>query len=445
MGIYDVISSMFNPSTQDGYDQGAALNVLPSAPQTPIAQAMQTPTYSSPAGFGGASAMPPGALTDPSASPSAVNSGVSATPAQTDAGQAQQAANALQNNAVLAAAQPDPSEPQAPMGPQMNPQLAAMLQNQAQNPNAAFTNGLLNAGAAMGSASNFTAGMGEAGKAFGQGFNGTLDAQRDLNTPRVTPMADGAFSMVQVPGQQPQLLPNGQVQSYLMGQKILAARIAMGQKAAEGDMKIQENAAKADQANGNAAIPVLTNLQSSKAGLAAAQGVTDALKSDSGRSTALKMYSAMPATAQRLAAASGNPTMTQAASDFNTLNNARLDAAKLEVSGLNGSLSNEEWSKSLGAVPSVSDSPGVWDTYYQRANPLLDSRTNFYQGVVQRGQQAGNRQVNPYGSNGRPDLGSPSTPYAPGSTATVSSDADFKSLPSGALFRGPDNVLRRKP
>lgn len=206
---------------------------------------------------------------------------------------------------------------------------------------------------------------------------------------------------------------------------------------------------------------VLTNLQASQAGLGAAQTVTDALKNDSDRSLALKGFAALKPTLQRIAAASGVPAMTQAASDYNTLSNARIDGAKMEVSGLNGSLSNDEWTRAVGAVPHPSDSSEVWDAYYERANPILKSRVGFYTDVVKRGQEAANRPLNPYGPNDRPNLGVPQTPSAPQASqaapaapqstgsgsyqpVTVSDKASYDALPAGTVFRAPDGTIRRK-
>ncbi|SAL50865.1 hypothetical protein AWB73_05296 [Caballeronia turbans] len=343
--------------------------------------------------------------------------------------------------------------------------IQAAFQNQATNPDLAKANALIAAGSALMGGKDLQQGLANAGTAFSNTFDQTLNQQRDLNTPRVAPLGqDGAFSMVQMPGQQPQVVSNDQVQNYVLGKARAQKAFELQNDIAKQTMEQQRAAAKLDQTNSQQAVPVLTNLQSSQAGLNAAQAVTDALKSDSDRSLALKAYSALKPTLQRLAAASGVPAMAQAASDYNTLNNARIDGAKMEVSGLNGSLSNDEWTRAVGAVPHPSDSPEVWDSYYERANPLLTSRVGFYSDVVKRGQEAANRALNPYGPNDRPNLGAPQVPQAvqahrapQGSQAaqssgsgsyqpvTVASFADANRLPSGTVFQAPDGSLRKKP
>lgn len=374
----------------------------------------------------------------------------------------------------VAQAMQDPQPPQTPVSqamqaPQwspspiynaMNPNaIQSMFDNQAMNPNLSRANGLIAAGSAMLGGKDFKEGLANSGKAFSDTFDSTLDQQRQLNTPRVTPLGqDGAFSMVQMPGQQPQIMANSDVQDYVMGKARALKTYELQNKVAENTMEGQRAAAKQDQANGQAAIPVLTNLQQSQAGMEAARNLTETLKTDSGRSTALKAYAALPTMAQRAAAAVGGGTMAQAAADYNTLNNAKIDGAKMEVAGLNGSLSNDEWTRAVGSVPSPADSPAVWDAYYERAYPILKSRTDFYTDVAKRGAEAANRPINPYGDNGRPNVGVPQVPQAPQATpqarmsagsgnqpVQVSSFAEASKLPSGTIFIDPNGKPRKVP
>jgi hypothetical protein len=358
----------------------------------------------------------------------------------------------------------DPQSPQTPITQAMggypnSDAIQAMFANQATNPSMSMDNGLIAAGSAMMGGKDFKTGMADAGKAFNDNFDSTLNQQRELNTPRVTPVGqDGAFSMVQMPGQQPQVLPNSQVQDYVLGKVRAQKMLEMNNKIGENTMEAQRAAMKQDQTNGNAAIPVLTNLQQSQAGMDAARNLTETLKTDSSRAGYLKAYSALPSMAQRAAAAVGGGSMAQAAADYNTLNNAKIDGAKMEVAGLNGSLSNDEWTRAVGSVPSPSDSPAVWDAYYERANPILKSRMDFYTGVVKRGSEAANRPITPYGSNGRQDLGVPQAPAAPQATpptrsstgagyqpVQVSSFAEASKLPSGTIFTDPNGKQRKVP
>jgi hypothetical protein len=418
-GISDLLSSLFSPSSQEGYDQGY---VAGNNPTTPLAQAIQAASFSNgtgaPMGYGSASAMPQTPVaqamqfSNGTGAPMGFGGSAAPTPGvanQTDNQQASTASNLAQFQAMMnptgsnqVGFQPGQGAPDAPSLSTVPPQLQAALNNQAQNPNYALGQGLLSAGSAMLQGKTFGQGMGAAGDAFGNAYNNTLNNQRDLNTPKVTPLGDGAFSMVQMPGQQPQVVANGDVQNYVMGKTVLAAQIAQARQTAQKNGQIQVNAAKMDQTNATNAATSLMNLQQSGQGLQQAQALTNALKADPDRQRNLQIYSALPAVGQRLAASGATgQDMARAASDYNTLNNAGLDATKFELSGLTGSMTTESFNKALGATPSPSDAPSVWDTYYQRAGQLLQDRTNFYQGVYNRGVNAGNRSVNPAGGNGR--------------------------------------------
>lgn len=454
----NLLPALFNQSSLDGYDQGYTVGTnqpvsrTTQAPQaTPLATAIQQTRQ--PSLMDIINGVPRQTPDLAAMFQAQQGGGQSPVPAPTPVAQAMDPSQQVPQTPVAQAM--DPSQPgaatpisQAMTGYPDAGAIQAMFARQATDPNLSMNNGLIAAGSAMLGGKNLQEGMANAGKAFNDSFDSTLDNQRALNTPKVTPVGqDGAFSMVQLPGQQPQIMPNGQVQDFIMGKVKAQKTYELQNKMAENTMEQQRAAAKLDQTNGNAAIPVLTNLQQSAAGMDAARNLTETLKTDSDRSRNLKIYSALPAQGQRIAAAT---TMGQAAADFNTLNNAKIDGAKMEVAGLNGSLSNDEWNRAVGSVPSPSDSPSVWDAYYERANPILKSRMDFYTGVVKRGSEAANRPVNPYGSNGRQDLGVPQAPAAPqaapstGKPQAVSSQSQYNALPSGSYYTAPDGSLRRK-
>ncbi len=473
MAISDIISALLNPSSQEGYDQGA---VVGTNPQTALGAAMAAPTPQqaaltqlmasranlAPYGYGAPSAVPNTPLG------AAMATGMKAAGSPESNMDTYGYPGGAQPSAPQQAPQqaPQDSGPAmsvtgsnqvgfqpgqgAPGDPSLSP-IQQQFQNQATNPNLATGMGALMAGGAMLSGKTFGEGMGNAAQAFGQGYQNTLNMQRDLNTPKVIPLADGAFSMVQMPGQQPQVVPNGQVQDFVMGKmKAQVGYDMMKQTAAKND-QIQVNAAKTDQTQGVAATNSLLTLQQSAQGLNGAQALNQQLKADPSRMSNLKWFSVAPATLQT-AAAKGmlGQGYQQAATDAQTLNNAAIDAGKFELSGVTGSMSDDQWNKAIGAVPKAGDAPEVWDNYFGRASNLLNSRVGFYQQLAQRGQDAGNRSVNPAGSNGRPDIQVPGTPSSgvsntgSASPPKVASAADYNALPKGAVFVDPNGVTRTK-
>lgn len=445
MSLADIWAAMTDPTSQDGYDQGA---VAGANPQSPLAAAMQSAGLA-PYGYGSA-VIPPGY-------------GASNNPGQAQAVQAAQAANITagatpvsqamappapqqpQNPMSQAMAPQQPQAPQTPMGQAMSPQspIQQQFQNNATNPNLALGQGLMAAGGGMLSGKNFMDGMGQASSNFGPAYQNTMNMQRELNTPKVTPLADGAFSMVQMPGQQPTTVANGDVQNFIRSK--MAAQFAYDtfkqNQVKQGQIQVQ--AAALDGKQGVAAQQNLQTLAQSQQGIQQAQALNEQLKQDPDRLTALQTFAKMPAKLQALAVMSGNPTMVRAQTDLQTRSNAALDGSKIELTGLNGG-SDDALKKASGAVPPPDADPANWDSYIGRVSPLLQERTQFYGDVVNRGLSAGNSTANVLGGNGRPVISNPlaGTGQAP---VRVSSAADYANVPPGGQFVDPQGNVRTKP
>lgn len=466
--LSDLLAALINPSSQDGYDQGA---VQGTNPTTALGQAMLAGRMA-PQGYGSQSAMPSdqqqAAMAAQSAMAQQVGSpqsnmntygypGMGNTPVAQAMAPPQASATPVGQVMAPQGPQDTQAPPQDPstMGqagmPGMSP-IQSMLYNQANNPNQAMGNGLLQAGGAMLAGKTFGEGMGNAAQTFGNTFNQTLDNQRKLNTPQVTPMADGAFSMVQMPGEQPQVLPNSQVQDFMMGKMVRQAQIARAQQTAGKQDQAELSTMKLDQQNGVGAQNSLLTLQQSQQGLNAAQQLNEQMKSNPDRATALKAYAVMPSALQSVAASGAmGKTLAQAAADTQTFSNAAIDGMKWEMSGVTGSMSDAGMQKALGSVPSPSSDPTLWDQYFGRASSLIDSRVGFYSQIAQRGQDAGNRILNPAGDVGRPNIQVPGTPStgqpAPAQSSApvqVTDAASYNTIPSGSIYQLPNGSYRRK-
>jgi len=98
-------------------------------------------------------------------------------------------------------------QPQAPAAPQQPQGFQPNLNN-------AMSDGLINAGAAMLQGKGFMNGMGAAGAAFNNAYEGRIDKDRAEGTPKVVPMAGGAFTMLVHPNGTQQIVSNDQVQKY---------------------------------------------------------------------------------------------------------------------------------------------------------------------------------------------------------------------------------------
>lgn len=422
----------FDPTGIDGYGQGyvAGNNTAP-----PIAQAVQA-TQAAPSAPQGASAAPQ--ATDP-------NTGLPVRASQFDTGLGMPGSGAgllsYLGNPVLNGSQDTPiSNAMAPQAPtttmgqataaqdpsnpygDIDPRMVAMWKNQAQNPNNALSNSLIAAGSAILGGKDFQSGLAAGGNAFNDTFDKTLTTQRDLNTPKVVPMADGAFSMVQLPGQQPQVVRNDQVAGFLQGQKILQGQIELNKAYGVQQMKQQgqdNQQARAQGYENNAKLLQTNNML---------QNMDDAYKvvANDDDSGARQLAAKFPGMAGALG--------VDGAAKNKILANVSVDKQLVQGALQKGAITNQEASAFTSDVPSATDANSVWRAWIERNKPIMQKIQASQQNIVNAGANAG-----------APGL-TASTP-ASSSTGPVSinSKADFDALPSGATFKAPDGTLRRKP
>jgi hypothetical protein len=312
------------------------------------------------------------------------------------------------------------SDPSNPYG-DIDPRLIAAWKNQAQNPNNAMNNSLIAAGSAMLGGKDFQAGTAAAGNAFNDTFDKTLTTQRDLNTPKVVPMADGAFSMVQIPGQQPQVVRNDQVAGFLQGQKVLQGQIEMNKAFAVQQMRQDGQDRQQTRAQGytaNAGAIQGTNM------LKNMDDAYQAVKGDDD-STSRQFAAQFPGIAGTFA--------PDAAAKNKILANVMVDKQLLQGSVQKGAITNQEASAFASDVPKATDSNALWRQWLERNRPIMERIQQSQQNLVNAGAAAG-----------APGL-TASTPGNSTGPVSINSKADFDALPSGATFKAPDGTLRRKP
>lgn len=260
-------------------------------------------------------------------------------------------------------------------GPGMTP-IQSMFQNQATNPNLSLDNGLISAGSALMGGSNFQQGMAGAGQALSDSFDKTLNNQRALNTPQVTPLADGSFSMVQLPGQAPQVVPNSQVQNFLVGRAMMQNQFAMNKDVYMANLNAQRDQEKNDRLQAQTYGPKvqMTNqaIQTTQAALAEARRQAD--------------QEPVWATVQGTFPGVANFLGTDAAQGNNLIQNALVDTQLAQDAQKSGAITDQQ-AKMLGAdVPSISSSRGkVLVPFLERRLEALQRYQAYQQSQVDKG------------------------------------------------------------
>jgi hypothetical protein len=358
-------------------------------------------------------------------------------PMQTPVAQAM-APDAPPQTPMAQAMAPD-APPQTPMAQAMgypnSDAIQSMFAKQATDPNLSMNNGLIAAGSALMGGKNLQEGMANAGKAWNDTYDSTLNGQRELNTPKVTPLADGAFSQVQLPGQAPQIMPNNQVQGFLLGKVQLQSQLGMQKALATANFAMQRDQAKDDRANskqyGNALVQTETAMQANDRALAVAQA-------QSADPTAWPRMAAMfPQIAQALGSdsAAGNLVIQR----------AHIDAALVQDMQKKGALTNDQMNFLNGDIPSpTADREKVIIPFLKQQKAILEEVHKF--------QSDQYNKANPTPTQGFATSGTSKVPTGTQGTGSgsyqppaVTDAQSFAALPSGSVFKAPDGSIRRKP
>jgi hypothetical protein len=128
--------------------------------------------------------------------------------------------------APINAGDDDPQAPQQdfnPQAPQMYvPQIQQAQQQKSWYDNAnknGLWNGMGAAGAALLGGTNFNKSLGQAVEGFNGAYDASVDKDRELNQPKVIPMADGAFTLLAYPNGSQKVVRNSEVADHLAGIK----------------------------------------------------------------------------------------------------------------------------------------------------------------------------------------------------------------------------------
>lgn len=311
----------------------------------------------------------------------------------------------------------DPSS--VPQQPQQAPSFMDRLSNRQDSKS--IYDGLINGGAAMIGAKNLQEGLAGGIKGFNDSYDAKTDKDKLENTPKVTQLADGAFSSVQYPGKAPVILKNSQVASYLDTQKEKSAEAMANKLILSNNLQQQGKVATEN-----------------RAAATAAQGKLDGL-----RATVQKFQDAQPAvdrydTAHRLAAGGGSlgtvisgAVDPQIAIDNQQLTELNVGSILEASKQLTGAKSDQDvkFLSQEAPKPGVA-SPEVMRDWHKRTVTAMNNVIDKLEAQQARGA-----------NGGMPQRSSSSSSSIP----TLTSKADFDALPSGSLFKAPDGTTRRKP
>jgi hypothetical protein len=236
--------------------------------------------------------------------------------------------------------------------------------------------GLINGGAALLGAKNLKEGLADGVTGFNNAYDAKTDKDRDLNQPKVTPLADGAFSLLQFSNGTQKVVRNDEVAKYVSQQKLDATTAAIMKLQASAGFQQQgkvdaENRAKADKA---------------KAGL---DSINEAIAKFDAAGPAIERYG----NAHRAAAATGSiggaiagALDPQVAIDNQQIGELNVQGILEHIKQLPGSASDKDVALLSQNVPAKGADPAVVKDWYARNKEALHRVAQKYSDQVVNAQ-----------------------------------------------------------
>ena len=302
--------------------------------------------------------------------------------------------------------------------------------------NSALSSGAIAAGAGLLSAPNLREGLAQGMTGFNRGYNTELLANR----PKVTPLANGAFSQITFPDGRVEVVSNEDVQKFLGEQtdaKVLGKMQLSQYNAGLATDKLQTQAdIKERQENA----PIL---QSTEDLLRKYEQATEIVNSQTGEDRFLGVTDAQ---IQGISPGIAGFFGGDEAANNKFLQGLIVDETLLNTAKTKGAISNAEMSLFKSPMPSLTDNrKEVWAPFVEQRKALLKSVIDRIKNNTQVPWDA------PLGATALQvnlPANTPAKPLTGGATstpATIQSDSDYNALPSGTIFIGPDGKRRQKP
>lgn len=201
---------------------------------------------------------------------------------------------------------------------------------------------------------------------------------RDANKPKVTPLADGAFSLVTYPDGSTKVMKNEDVASFLKEQETNKMANALAKIGYQGVVTQANQAANVDNKGAGEARQQLAGTQALYDGWKKALGIVT--EQASTNPTMAKVQGAMPGISGFFGGdqVAANKFLQQLTVDETLLNTARTK----------GAISDAEMTLFKSPIPSLSDDrEKVWKPYIEQRLPVIEKLMQFQQAEAARGDK----------------------------------------------------------
>lgn len=221
--------------------------------------------------------------------------------------------------------------------------------------------------------------------------------QIDANKPKVTPLADGAFSLVTFPDGRTQIMKNDDVAQFLRDQETNKMANALAKIGYQGTVTQANQSAQVNNKTAGEARQALQASQALYDGWNKALGIVEGQAKDN--PTMSKAQGLLPGVA-------GFFGGDQVASN-KFLQGLKVDETLLNTARTKGAISNAEMELFASPIPALSDDrEKVWKPYIEARLPVIKKLMEFQQAEAARGDQAPGANI-PTPGGGKPAAAAP--------------------------------------
>ena len=299
----------------------------------------------------------------------------------------------------------------------------------------ALSSGAMAAGAGLLGAPNLREGLAQGLTGFNRGYNTELLANR----PKVTPLANGAFSQISFPDGRVEIVGNNEVQQFLTEQEKQKNVNLLTREAYKADLVDQRDQTRANIKKASEALPMLRSSTELLGMYDKAMGIVDE-QAKSGNVSVLGVNTgisnaALQGAVPGLAGFFGGDEV--AANKF--LQQLKVSETLANTALTSGAISNAEMALFASPIPSLTDDrEKVWKPWLAERKPVIEKIKQYYE------QQVSGAPNQPSGQNQAPTMSAPSQGASKSSLPVFNSPSEVQAaiasgaLKSGSGFQTPD-------
>lgn len=236
----------------------------------------------------------------------------------------------------------------------------------------AIYDGLIAAGAGLLGGKSLREGLSSGLAGFGDAYSARQKADREANKPKITPLADGAFSMIQFPDGTQKIVKNAEVAQYQQENETTKMTNALIKLGYGNQLQVQGAQQKADQKAASEYRPMLNQTETTLDSLKQARDIVGK------QGIGAQIAGAVPG----IAGFFGNDDV--ASNRF--LQSLKVDATLAETARTKGAISDAEMRLFQSPTPNLTDDrEKVWKPWIEQRIQLMEKLQKFYAGEVARG------------------------------------------------------------